>query len=657
MPNNNNKGKKANSPRYSEKYGADRPNPYTGYLPPGAAKAGEIYHPEAIDRKKLDAMSHATAQSSRELAEKNEKILEKSDNTQNRIPARRRRELISVERKSGAKAEQEKRLEEIKNEAVADIRAQQNPIEEKNEPAKKEKTENSAIASVPQIVTMPDGRMMLASPGKDENGNSIIVLTPVLVVENQKEHEIELSNGIEMTEIPAEVPASQTAETLMHELLHEIEKSEAVLVYPEQKAKYPNGAPMFEGEIPLYPDGSPMYSESMPLYPNGAPMYMDDIPVLSNGLPVFESGEDEFAPSENVIFESVESSFEKEEPKQTQTENEIEPEAKTAVFKRIEREYPEEDQEEDDSDIKIAPAPKSKPVSSKRHAFIEQAERSLKVVSDLGRKTLRSTKSQDDTLFLRKERPEDTTAVFNLPNGVKLPAYIDDDEFLEKWLDEGEGMNINEKRHKRRVSAIIGSVTMIFALIGFIWVIKYTFGALSGIGNTDAKKLQYENFIAPVVMSEVDEFETWNTIPQSKLLQSAVFHVLLNMSESSYSTDDTNKLIIPSNDVLEAARTLYGADVELDISAYNELNSDEFYYSDTDDCFHVAATGISGPQPDVVSITKHGGEVTLVVGYLDEASIGTVTEDSYYRVLVFILGQNDDDGYFISAIRQQTESE
>lgn len=635
-----NKGKKSGSPRYSEKYGADRPNPYTGYLPPGSAKAGEIYHPEAIDREKLDAMSKATAQSSRELAEKNEKILSEESSNQTRVPARRRRELISVARKTEQTQEQKQHLEEIKSEAAAEVRAQL-------ENASGQETADPAQPIIPQIVTMPDGRLMLATPSKDEKGNSIIKLLPVVVVENHEEQQAEIPLGekIEMSEVPADTPASQTAETLMHEMLGEIDMSEAVLVYPQEQAKYPNGAPMFKDDIPLYPDGSPMYSESMPLYPNGAPMYVDDIPVLSDGSPVFESGEDEFAPSENVVFESTQSNFENAEP-------EIAAEETKKIAESEEDEFPEED----DSDIKIAPAPKSKP-TIRQKSFFEQAERSLKVVSDLGRKKLKSANSQDETLFLRKERPENATAVFNLPNGVKLPAYIDDDEFLEKWLDEGEGMNINEKRQKRRVSAIIGAVTMVFALIGFIWVIKYTFGALSGIGNTDAKKLQYENFIAPVVMSEVEEFETWNTIPQSKLLQSAVFHVLLNMTESKYSTDDTNKLIIPSNDVLEAARELYGSEVEIDISAYNELNSDEFYYSDTDDCFHVAATGITGPQPDVVSITKHGGEVTLVVGYLDEASIGTVTEDSYYQTLVFILADNENGGYFISAIRQQTENE
>jgi len=60
----NNGGKPQNVPqrkryqqktqKYSEKYGSNRPNPYTGYLPPGTHPGG-IYRPDAIDSRRNEA--------------------------------------------------------------------------------------------------------------------------------------------------------------------------------------------------------------------------------------------------------------------------------------------------------------------------------------------------------------------------------------------------------------------------------------------------------------------------------------------------------------------------------------------------------------------------------------------------------------------------
>ena len=94
---------------------------------------------------------------------------------------------------------------------------------------------------------------------------------------------------------------------------------------------------------------------------------------------------------------------------------------------------------------------------------------------------------------------------------------------------------------------------------------------------------------------------------------------------------------------------LYGAEAVLSDEALVAVNGDDVYYSDSDDCFHVAATGISGPQPEIINISRKGAETTLTVGYLDETGTAS-SEDGYYMTMQYVL-KGDSGEFSISAIR------
>ena len=273
---------------------------------------------------------------------------------------------------------------------------------------------------------------------------------------------------------------------------------------------------------------------------------------------------------------------------------------------------------------------------------------------------------QDDSLFIRRRR-SGGTALSALPNGGRLPNYIDDDDFVERWLGEREeeDMASENKRRRRRISTLIGAVTMVLALVGFIAIARWGIGLLSGIGNTDSQRSEYADFISPVVMSEVPVFEAWDAIPQDKLLQSAVFSVLLEM-DVSYERDDTGKFIIPSTDIVNAVKELYGAyssdptqDEEINTQIRNALygsagedtTNTDVYYVDMEDSFHVA-DGLSGPAPQVIDMARRDATVTLTVQYLEdlEGSSGGILYSRQY-----ILTLKEDGGYYVQAIREYDE--
>ena len=188
----------------------------------------------------------------------------------------------------------------------------------------------------------------------------------------------------------------------------------------------------------------------------------------------------------------------------------------------------------------------------------------------------------------------------------------------------------------------------LFAVVGFVLVMKYAMGAVSNFGQRSNAEDEYKQTVTPVVMSEVPAFEKWDTIPKNKLLQSAIYNILLNMDENDYELDDTNKLKVPSTDVIKSARRLYGDEVTIDPEQLTSLDGEDVYYSDTDDSFHIAATGISGPQFAIVKQSKRSDTVSLTIGYLEETASADSTD--YYQQLVFVL-QPKDDTYRVTAIR------
>ncbi len=273
---------------------------------------------------------------------------------------------------------------------------------------------------------------------------------------------------------------------------------------------------------------------------------------------------------------------------------------------------------------------------------------------------------QDDTLFRRREKPE-TTALFVLPKGMSLPKYIDDDDFVEHWLDEEEeDMATVKKRRRRRIAAFVGAATMVLALIGFIAVAKWGLGLLGNIGSSESQKDVYAEYISPVVMSEVPVFEAWDAIPQEKLLQSAVFSVLMD-TEVTYERDDTGNFIIPSTDIVNEVKEIYGAYGDDDAQEeeinnkirsflYGSVSEDtdtanaDVYYVDMEDSFHVA-DALSGPVPQVTQIAKRDNTITLDVEYHEDLETGTGAI-LYSRQFILTL---TEEGKYIQAIRELDE--
>ncbi len=274
--------------------------------------------------------------------------------------------------------------------------------------------------------------------------------------------------------------------------------------------------------------------------------------------------------------------------------------------------------------------------------------------------------SQDDSLFLRsKTADECPTAIFKLPEGpIILPTDIDDGDFQEQWLDDEEDsdeMATRSKRARRRISAFIGAVAILFALVSAVWILKTAVLGLNSIGSTGEKKAEYTQFISPVVINDPEPFENIENADNQMLLESAIWSALSSADENSaysYQYDDTGKIVLPAKEVEEAGRKLFGADVKLNMDVLSETDGSVLYYYDSiEDKFHITTGGIIGPSANITKIAQKSDYVSLIVGYCSQADMSSVSSDEVeaYKYMEFILSFDEKGDYHIESIREYTE--
>ncbi len=271
-----------------------------------------------------------------------------------------------------------------------------------------------------------------------------------------------------------------------------------------------------------------------------------------------------------------------------------------------------------------------------------------------------------DTMFLHVNyNAQEERSVARSGEPIVLPTDVDDGDFQEHWFYEKEESGEVESREKsarRRISALVGAVVVIVAFVGAVWAIRITVNGIFSIGSTSELKVEYMEFIEPVVLNDPDPFESVDAADNSMLLQSAIWSVLDSIDDAEdyeYEYDATGKIILSGSTVEAAARSLFGSSVELELNVLSESDGDVLYYYDSvGESFHIAAGGIDGPTGSIIKIARKTDYVSLIVAYYDtdEISDSSSGEDvEAYKYMEYILAFNDDDTYYIQSIRNYDE--
>ncbi len=702
-------GKSRRGESYSERY--NRPNPYTGYLPPGVSAPEEIYHPESVDPVRVKQLEREQEQARLRAHEEKAALPDSpgSEKAQNSAPYQQRMQVTrsqvsrgsqgttrrtrqtrraQVAQQQAARAGAAHRaavefggdahLNEIRQSAIDEaekLRSQsaevvaerQNTVEtERNERVSGDVTVGLPVAGAAQFAAM-DVKTHLTAETEAEESTAEIVGVPVEAeMPERKDSAEEQPNDVEITE-PAESEAESAVEaTVILADLTEQEKAE-----PEQTENVMEKETAVEEAVDE--EGVEEICEEAEKAPDDELTEIPEETAEVGEVEKFEEAE-EVAEPEEVQEETAVQECETEET-EVESVEEI------------------EDDGENDDDIKVYIAPEKAAESNDETDDFDEdyyeyedeeaepepvREQSEDVVTEIPtaavphvthRRSFETRISpeladssayspgvaQDETLFIRKKRPEDATAVFAATTPGIAPE-LDDDDFFEQWLEEGDDMIIKDKRQRRRASAIIGGATMIFAIIGFIFVVVWFIKGIPGGSSSAGTQTDYASFILPVVNADPEPFETISSVDNNVLVEAAINRLTYGEAAADHSytaleVENETRLLIPSADVEESGKALFGEEFAVDYANMYTIEDEKiYYYSAADDSFHVITT--SGDiEPEIIKISHIGSrtQVLLEVGYLSTTD-ETADDSEYYKKMEYVLNAVDG-GYYVSAVR------
>lgn len=213
----------------------------------------------------------------------------------------------------------------------------------------------------------------------------------------------------------------------------------------------------------------------------------------------------------------------------------------------------------------------------------------------------------------------------------------------------------------KAANLIVGTVVLIFALIGVVSVVLFVAGKVSKTNNNAAKFKEYENFISPVVMNDPDTFDDVSKADQSQLIAISIWSILKSgLDADKYAYSDQG-MLIPKKDVEEELHRLFGPDVEVRHTSADG-GGIEFKYSEKKGRYIIPITGITPLYtPSVLGAREKSDSVTLSVGYLSgndrkEDENGNYVKPDPSKYVKITLRKNGDS-YYISAIRSADGAE
>ena len=229
-------------------------------------------------------------------------------------------------------------------------------------------------------------------------------------------------------------------------------------------------------------------------------------------------------------------------------------------------------------------------------------------------------------------------------------------------------MRSGARRGQRRVAALLGFLTILFAVFGVVSLVIF---AVLGIHARREEQLdEVAWFVTPLTTFSPQEFEDVNESDQDPLLLSAIYRITLKeqirqMQEKSvecaYELDDMGRMIVPVKTVEDAYTYLYGEDaVPYHHTIGEEGLSYTYSYYEAEGVYHIPQdAGNSMYHVVYDDLSVWFGTVKVKVGYVggmlaidDRGKTIEPTMEDAQLVQTFTL-KTTDDGYYIVSVKNE----
>lgn len=187
--------------------------------------------------------------------------------------------------------------------------------------------------------------------------------------------------------------------------------------------------------------------------------------------------------------------------------------------------------------------------------------------------------------------------------------------------------SVPHPRRRRTLTAVLGGTILVFALVGFIFVLVTVSrlvykGVKSYLGPAETPSF-YASYIAPITALNPEPFDSIAQADRDWMLKTAVWATAkAGTGGGSYNLDEQGNVVVPAADVKTNFENFFGKTIPPQFHSIAE-NGIAFEYNAKAAAFHVPTTSLySQYTPKVSKIQRHGDNVILTVQYMP-ASAGT----------------------------------
>lgn len=253
-------------------------------------------------------------------------------------------------------------------------------------------------------------------------------------------------------------------------------------------------------------------------------------------------------------------------------------------------------------------------------------------------------------------------------------AFPEEEIILQKRESVSTAGRWKQRRHWYGLP--VGLLVLCLAAVGLVFVCQQAYLYIYNAVTDDTKEREYDAFISTVVMMDPEPFENISAANNATILETAIWQTVFNSISGSQNFDEYARMILPENDVIATAVSLFGVNciltpTDIDLSASGigtEAGTPEstIAYDAESKTYHVPLLATVGTyQPYVLSIDSRNRVDTLRVAYCIIADSSTqLPEDAHIvgdgmiviKEMEYEISYDHDlDQKYISAIRNIEE--
>lgn len=176
--------------------------------------------------------------------------------------------------------------------------------------------------------------------------------------------------------------------------------------------------------------------------------------------------------------------------------------------------------------------------------------------------------------------------------------------------------DVPKKRGRRRYGVVVGSLVLLFALVGVSFLATVIGQAIHQHLTDDSALREYDKLISPVVMQDPVPFETVEGADPEMVMTASLWRAISNAGAQNFTAyDDKGRSLVSLGLVDNACHELFGPDCKL--QPKSPAQETFFDFDSTDNQFHISPySDQSSFAPYTESVKKSGDSLILRVGYV-----------------------------------------